>query len=204
MAGGHEEDAGFWPGYVAAVSGLVQGLLIMAMALGISIYALGQLAVDADRTARAKRSAAAGEETGALPMPNAPSPPPELRTSPPATMASGGALRPPEAIVARISFFDDAVDLPDASAADVATIVAAHRAGGAARWRLMLGAELGNPRARRAGFLRLLAVRKVLLGTGVEADRVQLQLVEGGAASGPGIVELIPLTATGQPLLGQP
>lgn len=219
MAGGHDDDAGFWPGYVAAVSGLVQGLLIMAMALGISIWAIGQLAVSSDRAARAKKAAERADQgagSGASGLASAPSPTSSLRPSASSGPQSGtqgaagspgaqpGAPRPAEAIVARISFFDDAVDLPDASAQDVATIVAAHRAGGGARWRLTLGADLSNPRERRAGFLRLLSVRKVLLGSGIEADRVQLELVAGAAGAGPAVVELIPLTAAGQPLLGVP
>lgn len=44
MAGANDDDPGFWPGYVAATAGLVLGLLIVTMALGISIFALGQLA----------------------------------------------------------------------------------------------------------------------------------------------------------------
>jgi hypothetical protein len=44
MAMSHDdEDPGFWPGYVAATAGLVQGMLIMSMALGIAIFALGRI-----------------------------------------------------------------------------------------------------------------------------------------------------------------
>ena len=40
MAMSHDdEDPGFWPGYVAATAGLVQGMLIMSMALGTPLSA---------------------------------------------------------------------------------------------------------------------------------------------------------------------
>jgi hypothetical protein len=73
MAGGSDDDPGFWPGYVAATAGLVQGLLIVSMALGVSIFGLGQLAEmeieNLNKTAAAKvianQAKAAAEEEAA-------------------------------------------------------------------------------------------------------------------------------------------
>lgn len=213
MAGGHEEEAGFWPGYVAAVSGLVQGLLIMAMALGISIYALGRLAASA--TAGAKKAAvapaappAAGQPPGpALPPFDAgaaPPLPPPLPTMGPQAASARGIPASPNIIVATVTFFGDAVDLPATSLGDVQNIIAAHKAGGAERWRLTLAANLENPRERRAGYLRLMALRGILIESGVAADRVQAQLVgraAAGAGEGSAVAELQPLTAAGAPLV---
>lgn len=213
MAGGHEEEAGFWPGYVAAVSGLVQGLLIMAMALGISIYALGRLAASA--TAGAKKAAVApaapplaGQPPGpALPPFDAGAPPlpPPVPTTGPQPAPARGVAAPPRTIVAAVTFFGDAVDLPSTSIGDIQAIVAAHKAGGAERWRLTLAADLDNPRERRAGYLRLMAIRGILVDGGVAPDRVQVQLMPraaAGAGEGSAIAELQPLTASGAPLTG--
>lgn len=212
MAGGHEEEAGFWPGYVAAVSGLVQGLLIMAMALGISIYALGRLAATA--AAGAKKAAVAPvlpPALGETPVPalppfeaGVPPPaPPPLATIGPQPSPPRGLPVPPRIITATVTFFGDAVDLPATSVADVKDILEAHRSGGAERWRLTLAADLSNPRERRAGYLRLMAIRSVLIGSGIPAGQVQLQLVAreaGSAGDGSAVAELQPLDAAGAPL----
>lgn len=209
MAGGHEEEAGFWPGYVAAVSGLVQGLLIMAMALGISIYALGRLAASA--AAGSKKAAVAPASPPVSGQPPGPALPPfDLGRAEPAPLPGPppvpprGIPAPPEIIVATITFFGDAVDLPPTSAGDVRSIIDAHKAGGAERWRLTMAANLENPGQRRAGYLRLLAIRNIVMATGVSADRVQLQLTgrqAAGAGEGSAIAELQPLTASGAPLV---
>lgn len=210
MASGHEEEAGFWPGYVAAVAGLVQGLLIMAMALGISIYALGKLAVAEeyaeqaakDQAARDKAAAAAAARDVAGPWPVGPRPAAAPPPPPPLLQPRPVGLPVATALVGTISFYGDAVDLPDTSAGDVAAMVARHRAAGAVRWRLTLAAPLADPRARRAGYLRLLSIRRALLAAGVDVAEISAGLVEGGSGGeGPALAELRPFDAAGTPVL---
>ena len=213
MASGHEEEAGFWPGYVAAVAGLVQGLLIMAMALGISIYALGKLAVAEeyaeqaakDQAARDKAAAAAAAVAArdvAGPWPVGPRPASASTLPPPLLQPRPVGLPVATALVGTISFYGDAVDLPDTSAGDVAAMVARHRAAGAVRWRLTLAAPLADPRARRAGYLRLLSIRRALLAAGVDVAEISAGLVEGGSGGeGPALAELRPFDAAGAPVL---
>lgn len=39
-----EDDAGYWPGYVAAVACLVQSLLLLSVVMAVTLYQLGMLA----------------------------------------------------------------------------------------------------------------------------------------------------------------
>jgi hypothetical protein len=204
MASGHDEEAGFWPGYVAAVAGLVQGLLIMAMALGISIYALGRLATAASAEAAAKdaeAAEAAAAATGAGPFPAAPPPLPAPLPAPP-PLAARAPVPPPvsarQPVVATIGFTGDAVALPDSLGSAVSEMVARHQAQGAVRWRLALAAPLTDPRARRAGYLRLLATRRAMITAGVAADAITVALNDGDTAGA--VVELQPIGADGAPL----
>lgn len=92
MAATHDDDPGFWPGYVAAVSGLVQGLLIMAMALATAIFALGQLTRQSPPAGGEKPAAAAGGRT----VPARPAPaavPPVLSAAPQPDPAAAQAAR---------------------------------------------------------------------------------------------------------------
>lgn len=183
MASVHDDEPGFWPGYVAAVSGLVQGLLIMAMALGAAIFALGQIS----RTAPVP---VGGRPP--LPVVNVPAGAPRAERLPmpvpvPAAGQAGPApLQPrlagPEARIVA-GFQGDAVILPDSARPGL--LAALYRAEGAGvqRWRITIPADLANPRDQRAAYLRLLGLRSLLVQHGVPGTSIDLWIEQGNAAA---------------------
>lgn len=209
MAGAHDDDEpGFWPGYVAALSGLVQGLLIMAMALGISIYALGQLVQIEERQVENRPSAGLVAENGpggpALTRRTVPaSPPPLTPVTGRASAVSGtrGAMITAPAaggaLLVRFDFIGDAVNLPASSRSAMAEVIDEARRRNANTWRMTLAADLGDPRQRRAGFLRLLALRGALVRTGVPAEQITAGLIDQPGHSGNGAAAELRIYRTG-------
>ena len=208
MAGHDDEEPGFWPGYVGAVSGLVQGLLITAMALGISIIALGQIA----KLPRRPQPSAAPVAVTSSALQTSPQPPLQVgsgfanrpQTAQQQPQPEVRPAKPPEKAYARltIGFLDDAIILPKSSAAAISDAVSRRLAAGAKRWRIHGATDLGDPRLRRMVYLRLLSVRESLLKSGVRANQIDVELV----ALAPGEtandnVEVLPLDAAGWPLI---
>lgn len=191
MALVQDEEPGFWPGYVAAVSGLVQGLLIMAMALGVAIYALGQLS-QAKRAAPlepARRAPAASGQAPAgfarearLPLP-APVPPVGL-SGPAPTPAPIPAVREGDPAPIQAGFAGDAVILPTSAVPGL--IASLYRAGGAGvtRWRITIPADVSDPREQRAAYLRLLGLRALLVRHGIAPSAIDLWIDAGAPAVG--------------------
>ncbi len=192
MAGhSDDDDAGFWPGYVAAVSGLVQGLLIMAMALGVSIFALSQVGI---------KGKLPGDGPQGLPRAPAPLPPPQEQ-APPLPEA------PPAARPMRISFLGDAVLLPPSVRKLVGSAIENRQAMGVARWQIELTADLEDPRARRAGYLRVMGVRSLLMSAGIPAEAIDVRLLDGvaeGEGEGASAVIVSPLAYGAPPALLPP
>ena len=184
MASMDDEEPGFWPGYVAAISGLVQGLLIMAMALGTAIFVLGQLA-KVQAKAEAQNTAPRHDPAGLVPQ--GPPAPTLLAPLPP---AGQGGLAPeaPDQVggPAQISagFQGDAVVLPGSAVPDVLASFDRARAAGVKRWRISIPADLNDPRDQRAAYLRLLGLRALLIQHGAQAGDIDTWIESSAAASG--------------------
>lgn len=185
MAGGHDNDPGFWPGFVAAIAGLVLGLLIMAMVLGISLFVLGQLASLADKKPvhgpepRADASPwppaeVAAQILGASPRDNRPTAPP-----PPSVSLAPEPVRP----VATLEFVAQAVLLPRSAQQYLAESVQQATEAGVRHWRLEVQTDEQDLSRQRAAFLRLMAVRNVLLEAGVPVTDVVTRLIDVGPAA---------------------
>ena len=222
MSAHDDDDPGFWPGYVAAVSGLVQGLLIMTMALGISIYALGQLAkasgpsmtppTGPDEPLPPPRAAPLPRLMSEILVPQQRAPLPAGSAPPAETSAEpviDASVTPPavggKAI--RIAYLGDAVTLPRSSEAALGEAIDADRKAGAAGWRVVLAADLDVPRERRAGYLRLMSVRSILLKRGVPAEKISVDLIAAKELANPPAnagdsvtAELLPLDESGRAL----
>lgn len=185
MAAAHDDDdPGFWPGYVAAVSGLVQGLLIVAMALGISIFAISHLAKlatqESGRSGKAGHGTAGADEAmNGLRGGTAPSPPMPILTPLPPQPVMPVAPLPLQPI--QITFLGDATVTPASSAALISEAVRTRRAQGATQWRVEGSAQLDDPRARRASYLRLMGVRAMLMNIGIAASDIELELANASA-----------------------
>jgi hypothetical protein len=207
MAGGHDDDdPGFWPGYVAATAGLVQGMLIMAMALGISIFALGTLSSGGQDVS--VRPAGPGGALNAPPDLPALAPVRELARigQPAAPPIPDDALRP-----IRVSFEGDATVTPLSTASVIGDGIAARRSLGVQRWLLVSTADLSDPRQNRASYVRIMGVRAVLMDLGVPSTAIEMRMENSGASAseeGGGTVLIEPLVsrnaASSSPLGGQP
>lgn len=192
MAGGHDDDdPGFWPGYVAATAGLVQGMLIMAMALGISIFALGELASGGNKPQSTRPVGPGG------PL-DAPTRLPALAPQPVQPLQPAAQLMPPSAALSpvRVGFEGDATVTPASTAAVIGEAVQSRRALGANRWRILGTGDLQDPRQNRATYLRIMGVRAVMINVGVPADSIEMKM-ENVATGSDGIVVIEPIPPRG-------
>ena len=194
MAGSHDdEDPGFWPGYVAATAGLVQGMLIMSMALGIAIFAMsGVSSGGPEGSARPIGPGGALDAAPLLPA-LAPVPIPERMAMPAAASMPDDALRP-----IRVSFEGDATVTPASTASLIGDAIAERSALGVRRWLLVSAGDLSDPRQSRATYVRIMGVRAVLMNLGVPGTAIEMRMENSGASTaeaGYGAVVIEPLVA---------
>lgn len=192
MAGGHDDDdPGFWPGYVAATAGLVQGMLIMAMALGISIFALGSLS-SGGQDGGVRPAGPGGALDLAPDLPRlAPIRDETSRGRPAAPPIPDAALRP-----IRVSFEGDATVTPSSTASIIGDAIAARGALGVRRWMLVSSGNLTDPRQSRATYVRIMGVRAILMDLGVPGTAIEMRMENSGASAaeeGDGVVLIEPL-----------
>jgi hypothetical protein len=179
MAGGHDDDdPGFWPGYVAATAGLVQGMLIMSMALGIAIFALGSVASGGpDESARPIGPGGPLDAAPLLPA-LAPVPIPERMAMRAAAPILNEALLP-----IRVSFEGDATVTPASTANVIGNAISERSALGVRRWLLVSAGDLSDPRQSRATYVRIMGVRAVLMNLGVPADAIEMRMENSGPST---------------------
>lgn len=192
MAGSHDdEDPGFWPGYVAATAGLVQGMLIMSMALGIAIFALGSVASGGPEGS--SRPIGPGGPLDAAPLlpALAPVPIPERMAMRAAAPIPDEALRP-----IRVSFEGDATVTPASTASVIGDAISERSALGIRRWLLVSAGDLTDPRQSRATYVRIMGVRAVLMNLGVPSNAIEMRMENAGTSTtdaGGGAVLIEPL-----------
>jgi hypothetical protein len=192
MAGSHDdEDPGFWPGYVAATAGLVQGMLIMSMALGIAIFALGSVSSGGpEGSARPIGPGGPLDVAPLLPV-LAPVPIPERMAMPIMVPVPDEALRP-----IRVSFEGDATVTPPSTASIIGDAIAEREALGVRRWLLVSAGALSDPRQSRATYVRIMGVRAVLMNLGVPGTAIEMRMENTGTSTtdaGGGAVLIEPL-----------
>lgn len=126
----------------------------------------------------------------AAPLPE-PSPAPQatpLEAAPQsAPAAEPGALPAPEPAIMRIHFDAGDATLSPAALADVQSFAASFKSRGG---RVALKSYAGtagdtSSNARRLALRRVLAVREVLIGQGINAERLQVQALGGARDAGP-------------------
>lgn len=256
---GDESEADFWPGYVAASAGLVQALLVVTMALGISIYAVDQLADLADiqelieaeqqdaqnRLSFGSLDAEDGGIGSSIPFTQFDNLTASGETEPrimqdfeevvasadsldlntdlksslmeqiepnrlattALTESANEQMQDAEAVsraetYISITFIGDAVEIPSTSAAEIVNALSLDAVSSAYKWRVVVPSYSNEPRASRAGYLRLVGLRSVLMDAGVPADRIELDFSEEFQTVDPGSVVtlLIPYDDNGLPL----
>ncbi len=155
MSAQHEDDAGFWPGYVAAVACLVQSLLLISGVMAITIFMIGLQAgkrVDAPHPVLA----------------------PPL-SAPPAE----------DSVPDRLDlFFPFTVSrMDDASRQRVRQEMERQRMAGVERWVIRLKTDTQDSLKRRAAFLHVMEVRNMMLGAGVSGTHIEIRLEEALASA---------------------
>jgi hypothetical protein len=154
-----DESGGFWPGYVAAVASLVLSLLLIAAVLALTIYQVGMLAgkkVNAAAAAVVVQEPSAGESE------------------------DGKGRRVGEVM---LEFPERGWRLDEAALTQLREQIRQLVRKGARHWELSLHTDTEDPQHLRGGYLRLLAVRNVLLEVGVAGQQVDVRLIH---ASGDG------------------
>ncbi len=193
-----DDDAGVWPAYVAAVAGLLLSLLLLTAIMALVMFILGLVVghnMDADPEATA--SDASAPKSG---MAHSPPPPPPLTTVKPVMpavpvrpvvpdRAAATGIRPPvpgsgrSAERARITFAQDTVHLNRAQSEQLKAAIVRLLHAGQRNWQLTLATQTDNPEKARAGYLRLLAIRNVMIAAGVDPLSIAMHLVNAPAGT---------------------
>jgi hypothetical protein len=187
-----EDSVGFWPGYVAAVASLVQALLLLSAVLAMAVFQLG---LTIGQQVDAKTALAMTKE---MPLDNAAQKAVihknEAKTAlamtkkMPSDSAAHKAVMPKDDAEAplKVTFSDSVWQLSASEVTQVTAVVRQLQQQEVPRWRMWLPTQTDDPRKRRLGFLRVMAVRNVLLAIGVSAEKIDVQLVQVAESDGVG------------------
>lgn len=197
----------FWPGYVAAISCLVLGLLLVASVVASLTTQLGFIAADynaallaqALRSAAARAEAQAGAEAVAVvvarPAPAATAPPgaPALMAPPeaPAAPPPGPTPAPSEPALPvenhlTLIFGEQVTGIPPARRAEIAAALRELSVATGSPWRVWAAAPDGELARRRSTFRLMVSVRTFLAEQGIPEREVELRLLDGPVAGNPG------------------
>ena len=194
----------FWPGYVAAISCLVLGLLLTASIIASLITQLGFIAADyaAKLLALSQRVVVEQPARQAPAVPSAlarvlpapvpgPLPPPPSETRP---------VLPPQANHLTLIFGDQLFEIPARDRPEIAQALRGLSAAPDARWRIWASAPQEPLAQRRNTFRLMVVVRTFLAAEGIPESRVELRLEDGPGAGGPGdiVVKLGPVEPAGR------
>jgi len=197
----------FWPGYVAAISCLVLGLLLVASVVASLTTQLGVIAADynaalvaqALRRAAARAEAQAGAEAVA-PAVARPAPAPATPPAGPAVAAQveAPAAPPPGPAPAQsepavpvenhltLIFGEQVTGIPPARRAEIAAALRDLSVPAGAPWRVWAVAPDGELARRRSTFRLMMSVRTFLAEQGVSEREVELRLLDGPVVGNPG------------------
>ena len=190
------EDAGVWPGYVAAMAGLVQSLLFVSAILALSLLQVSMLAgkkID-EHLARMAEGTSKAQPRAPEEDKNAPPQRKPVEVAPP--VAEPNVLVPqPDAETAvahedvaegqlSLRFVEDQVVLSAQARERLIAEVRRRLALGETQWQAQLEFDGSSSLARRAGYLRLMSARSALLEAGVEPAQLQVRLLESASGRG--------------------
>ncbi|MET0282732.1 MAG: hypothetical protein ABW278_16615 [Steroidobacteraceae bacterium] len=188
MEGGKGGNS-YWPGFVDALTNVVIAMIFVIVVLAISLSFAAQLMAKK----LAAEMIAQGQGTAQGAAIDAGSPVPESRlerhtriaVAGPATDQSvaGGRLRPPRNIL-QLDFAANAVALDEAAATALRAELANSPHGGRVVI-LATGPGMGITANQRAAYLRVLAVREVLLAQGYAAAQLDMRIDTEAEASAP-------------------
>lgn len=159
-----EDSAGFWPGYVAAVASLVQALLLLSAVLAMAVFEMGIL-IGQQMDAKAALAMTIEKLSD--------------------TTANRAAMQKDDAEAPlNVTFSDSVWQLSESEAAQVSSELHHLQRQAVTRWRVWLATQTDDPRKRRLGFLRVMALRNALIKSGVAADKIDVQLLQVAETEG--------------------
>lgn len=208
----------FWPGYVAAISCLVLGLLLVASVVASLTTQLGLISADyntallvqAFRRAAVAAPEQAGADVVAVPRPAAPA---TSVASAPASVAPPPAQSPvavpqgpaspvpaPQSPVDNhltLIFGEQVSGIPSERRLEIAASLRELTVAPGASWRVWATAPDGELARRRSTFRLMVAVRTFLAEQGISEREVELRLFEGPVVGNPGdiVVRVGPVMA---------
>lgn len=154
----HDAEGGdFWSGYVAAMAGLVQSLMLLVVILACSIYLMSVLASRRVDVAVAVAQA-------------------EVVVDPTVDGRWDGGIQ--------ILYPTDVWALDEESRGRVQGEVAKSKRVEKSRWLLWAAADTGDAIKRRSAYLRLVSLRGELLGLGVTGPQIDVRIVHREGADG--------------------
>ena len=182
----------FWPGYVAAISCLVLGLLLVASIVAALISQLGLIGAKysaallaemlrrvevpaAQQPAPARAAVQAPTVPAAVPVP----PPPAAAVPQPPALPE-----PPNHVT--LIFGEQLLDIPADRRDEINRSLRGLTASADARWRIWAAAPENDLTTRRNTFRLMVAVRTYLGSQGIAESRVELRLEDGAGTGGPG------------------
>lgn len=152
------DDVGFWPGYVAAVASLVQALLLLSAVLAMAVFQMG-MTIGQQMDAKA-----------ALAM--------TIKLMSDNEAKKAEQKKDDTEAPLSVTFSDSVWQLSESEVAQVLAELRQLQRQPAMRWRVWLSTQTDDPRKRRLGFLRVMALRNVLVKSGVPTDKMDVQLVQ--------------------------
>jgi hypothetical protein len=198
----------FWPGYVAAISCLVLGLLLVASVVASLTTQLGLIAADVNSAllAQAFRRAAARAEAQAQGDAAAVARPAAAATAVAVAPPSVALPLPAEAPVVPLPAATAPAALPQAAVDNHLTLIFGEQVSGipperrpeiaaslreltvapGSSWRVWATAPDGELARRRSTFRLMVAVRTFLAEQGIPERAVELRLLEGPVTGNPG------------------
>ena len=184
----------FWPGYVAAISCLVLGLLLVASIIAALISQLGLIGVKysqalvAEMLRRAETPAVVEPVRPAAPQPPAPVvvPPPAPAPAPAVAPREQPVVLPDLANHVTLIFGEQLLDIPAEHREEIARALRGLTAAGDSRWRIWASAPEADLAQRRNTFRLMVAVRTFLGVQGIAENRIELRLENGEATGAPG------------------
>jgi len=186
MAGGGGKDANYWPGFVDALTNVVIAMIFVIVVLAISLSFSAQLLakrmaakvaqLEQDAASRATAVKPADGDAGDAPPARLPTRTViEVRGNEASAKAASGSVRAADNFL-MLEFAPDALTLDAPAAEKLATSLSAVKerlAGGGKVQVLARGPSMEISDNQRSAFLRVMAVRNLLIEQGIAADRIE-------------------------------
>lgn len=165
----HAVSGGVWPGYVAAVAGLVQSLLFVSSVVATVVYLLGILGGQQTPPLVSARPVEAQAS-------HAPAQPPRTATEPRRAASVGhswpGAFKPMVLV-----FPVRQVELDGQSQQRLLELVQRWQRDGAVQWRLMAHHQPHDDVGLRRSYFRLQLLRNQLIDRGVDPRAIEMKVL---------------------------